>query len=82
LLRRRIVVRRLVSELDRLPALTGSVACPFDDGSEIVALLVYPHGRHATISVGLTGCAVVTNGRVHRTAAGRRSFLAHLELLA
>jgi len=66
-------VRELVSQFDRLPPLRGAVACPADDGSQIVALLAYPSGHRVTISVGLTGCELVTNGSVHRTALGMGS---------
>jgi hypothetical protein len=66
----RRLVRRLVREFDRLPALRGVVACPNDDLSQIIALLSYPAGRLVSINVGLSGCALVTNGSVHRTAAG------------
>jgi hypothetical protein len=67
----RRVVGRLVRDFDRLPRpARGVTACPDDDGSLIVALLVYPAGRVLTISVSLTGCEEVTNGRVNRTAEG------------
>ncbi|MDQ2897832.1 MAG: hypothetical protein M3Y09_19730, partial [Actinomycetota bacterium] len=64
------LVRRLVSEFDRLPSLLGAVACPSDDLSQIGALLAYPGGHEGRSSVGLTGCDLVTNGTVRRTAAG------------
>lgn len=65
------LVAVLVADFDRLLAGSpGAVACPADDGSQILALLAYPGGRTVTISAGLTGCALVTNGSVHRTAAG------------
>ena len=64
------LVGRLVGEFDRLPASEGAVACPDDNGSEIIARLVYPNRHLVTISVGLTGCERVTNGSVNRTAAG------------
>ncbi len=73
LLKRPALVRQLVSEFDRLPSLRGVVACPDDDLSQILALLVYPGGRELTISVGLTGCETVTNGGLRRTAAGMGS---------
>jgi len=73
LLERPALVRQLVSEFDRLPSLHGAVACPADDGSQIVAVLAYPGGRDVTISVGLTGCEAVTNGSVSRTALGMGS---------
>lgn len=64
-------VTGLVRNLDRLPAFgPGAVACPNDDGSEILAILVYPSGRGQRISVGLGGCSAVTNGIVVRTAEG------------
>jgi hypothetical protein len=63
-------MHQLVTEFDRLPSMQGAVACPSDDGSQILALLAYPGGHQVSISVGLTGCALVTNGSVHRTAAG------------
>jgi hypothetical protein len=64
------IVRELVREFDELPSNPGPVACPGDDGSKIVAQLAYPNGRAVTISVGLQGCVMVTNGNVYRTAAG------------
>jgi len=71
LLKSPAVVRELVGEFDRLPPTPpGAVACPNDDGSQIVALLAYPGDRTVTITVGLTGCVAVTNGSVQRTAAG------------
>ena len=70
LLESRSLVHQLVSEFDRLPSLSGAVACPNDDLSQILAVLAYPAGRQVTITVGLTGCTLVTNGTVHRTAAG------------
>lgn len=73
LLNRPALVEQLVSEFDRLPSLHGAVACPADDGSQILARLAYPGGRQVMISVGLAGCEAVTNGSVHRTAAGMGS---------
>jgi hypothetical protein len=61
-------IRELVAELDRLPQLVGPVACPFDDGSQIVAHLSYRDGRAVTIGIDLTGCNLVTNGDLHRAA--------------
>jgi hypothetical protein len=66
----RAAVGRLVRAFDRLPAATGTFNCPVDDGSAIVALLTYPHGRAVTISVRLRGCQSVTNGDLRRTASG------------
>lgn len=68
------LVSGLAGELDALqPLPRGVLNCPEDDGSQIVALLAYP-GRHVvTIGVGLTGCRVVANGSVTRTALSFRS---------
>ncbi len=63
------VVGELVNEFDHLAQLPpGAISCPNDDGSQIIALLAYPGGRSVTISVGLTGCEVVTSGSVQRSA--------------
>lgn len=67
------LVDQLVGELDRLPAARGAVACPSDDGSQIVTLLAYGDGHRVTIRVGLSGCELVTNGTVHRIALGMGS---------
>jgi hypothetical protein len=83
------LVRLLVREFDRLPRFApGAIACPMDDGSQVVALLSYPGGHSVSISVGLTGCTRVTNGDVVRTALGigpsprsGPSLLEHLERL-
>jgi hypothetical protein len=65
------LIRDLVRRFDGLPrGPRGPIACPADDGSQILALLVYPRGREVRISVGETGCNMVTNGTVHRTASG------------
>lgn len=64
-------VSGLVGELDALQSLPrGVINCPDDDGSQILALLAYPNRHVVTISVGLTGCRIVTNGSVVRTAVG------------
>jgi hypothetical protein len=80
LLGERAAVTRLTGEFDELQPMRGGFACPVDDGSEIVALLAYPHGRSVTISVNLRGCNSVTNGDVFRTALGTK-LVAQLERL-
>lgn len=66
------VVGRLVGGFDSLPSLSHQIihGCPADDASEIVAHLAYRDGRAVTISVGLRGCKLATNGSVNRTATG------------
>ena len=63
-------VEDLTAEFDRLPLLPRAVFCPNDDRSQILALLAYTGHSDVTISVGLTGCNIVTNGRTVRTAGG------------
>lgn len=71
LVRQGHLVTELLGEFDALPRLPrGVINCPEDDRSQIVALLAYPGGHELTISVGLSGCGVVTNGGLLRTALG------------
>jgi len=64
-------IAQIAAEFDSLPKLPrGIMACPFDDGSEIVATFRYPRARADVVDVGLAGCRVVTNGRLSRTAIG------------
>jgi hypothetical protein len=64
----RDVIGQLVTDFDALRPLKGAMACPADDGSQILALLAYPNGHRVTISTGLGGCTMVTNGKSLRTA--------------
>lgn len=65
------LVRKLVREFDQLPSQGPSaIACPSDDGSQILAVLAYPGSRVVTIAVHLQGCEEVTNESVARLAAG------------
>lgn len=74
------VIRKLVREFEHLPREPrGPVACPADDGSEMLALLEYPRGREVKIAVHLTGCTPATNGSVTRRATQR--LIAQLERL-
>jgi hypothetical protein len=71
LLGRGRLVAQLLSRFDGLPSgPRGAVSCPADDASQILALVAYPGGREVRISVGLTGCELVSNGSVHRTTSG------------
>jgi hypothetical protein len=70
LVRSSSLIAKVVAELDRLPSLRGTVNCPMDDGSEIVLTMYYPTGRTVMISLGLTGCDLVSNGSVARYAGG------------
>lgn len=71
---RRLTAHKAVAffagELDALPLPDGTVVCPDDDGSQVVATLTYPQSRSVAVSVGLRGCETATNGTVSRTASG------------
>ncbi len=65
------LLTHLVDELDALPPFPDlPFACPMDDGSQILALLRYPHGQSVTVAFDETGCNRVTNGDVVRIANG------------
>lgn len=66
------LLTHLIDEFDALPPYPRGVAfaCPSDDGSQLLALLDYPHGQRVTVAVDETGCQVVTNGDVGRLADG------------
>jgi hypothetical protein len=84
-IRSRRVIARLTRELNRLPTLKGPVACPADDGSAVALHLAYPHHHSAMVAVGLSGCAVATNGHLNRTAMrlpGGAKLLKQLEALS
>jgi hypothetical protein len=63
--------RRLISAFDALKALRGVPPpfCPADNGSEIVAVLVYKGGQKVEIATRLRGCQPVANGDINRLAA-------------
>jgi hypothetical protein len=64
-------VAHLVRQLDTLPAAPqGPTACPADDAARVDVQLAYPALPSVTVSVGLLGCQIVTNGSVVRTAFG------------
>lgn len=73
-------VAELVTELDALRSPpTGAVYCPDDSGAEIDMLLAYSDGHGVFIEVALTGCTIVSNGTLVRTAAGAGAGHALLE---
>jgi hypothetical protein len=74
-------VSGLAAEFNGLPAPpAGPVACPDDNGSEIVAYFRYASDVDSPVAVNLSGCEGVTNGYVNRTAAGT-GFVARLAAL-
>lgn len=66
----RATVARLAGELNELKPLTATVACPADSGAAIVAIFRYLPLAKADdpVTVGLSGCLLVTNGHVRRAA--------------
>jgi hypothetical protein len=74
------LVARLVSEFDKLRAApSGPVACPNDNGAQILARVSYPDGHAVTVLVSLGGCGDVTNGDVVRS--GTRALFGELKRL-
>jgi hypothetical protein len=61
-------IDRLVRRFDALKRMPRGVFCPADDGSQVLATLFYA-GHQVTISTRLTGCQLVSNGEIERTAA-------------
>jgi hypothetical protein len=63
--------RQLISDFDALKALrgVGPIACPADNGSEVVAEFAYAGGHSVEIATRLRGCQPVTNGDINRLAA-------------
>ena len=59
--------RMLADELDAIPVTTGVYSCPADLGSSVVAYFRYRSGPPDPVTIGLSGCELVSNGRVHRT---------------
>ena len=61
-------VDRLAAGLDAIrPTPPGETFnCPFDDGSEILALFGYPSGPPNPVTIDLEGCRTATNGHVAR----------------
>ena len=62
-------VAALSRQFDALRPPPPLVACPMDDGSEIVASFLYREAPPDPVTVGLSGCEIVSNGRLTRTAS-------------
>ena len=56
-------------------------SCPADDASQVIAHFGYTSGAISAVTVGLTGCNTVTNGRIDRTAYPSDPVLAQLKRL-
>lgn len=71
-LRSPTLLRQLTNEFNALPqSLRGTVNCPNDRGSEIVADLSYPHDERQRLTITLTGCTGARRENVGRSALGR-----------
>jgi hypothetical protein len=63
-------VANLVGLLNRLhPQSSHVISCPFDNGTEMLAFFSYPTQPALRLTISLTGCEVITNGHVARTAS-------------
>lgn len=62
-------VRALVREMNSLPNLQRGTKCPKDDGAAILVRGTRNNGKTVKVKVGLSGCQIVTNGVVTRTAS-------------
>jgi len=61
-------VERLASGLDAIPPTSPNVAfsCPADFGNQLVAYFRYRTGVDDPVTIGLSGCQMITNGHVNR----------------
>jgi hypothetical protein len=59
----------IVDEFDALHASVGLSGCPMDDGSTILAIFGYPQPPSSPATVAPTGCRIVGNGHLTRTAS-------------
>lgn len=66
----RSTIHRLIRRFDALksPPPNQAFSCPADDGSQIVATLLYRAQHEVQISVTLSGCQTATNGDLRRAA--------------
>lgn len=63
-------VANLVSLLNRLhPQSSHPISCPLDNGTEMLAFFSYPTKSALRLTISLSGCEVITNGHVARTAS-------------
>jgi hypothetical protein len=69
LLRSRRLVEHLVEEFNALPAAPMRLGCRVDLGSKIVLHVSYPSGHELTLRVHLSGCLLVSNGELTRSAS-------------
>jgi hypothetical protein len=61
-------IAKLTTELDSIrPTRPGArFGCPANFGTELLAFFAYPSRRGDVVTVGLSGCNTITNGRVRR----------------
>jgi hypothetical protein len=64
------VVRPIAQELNHLKPAGGPTACPADNDTAIIAFFRYRNASTNPVTVGLSGCRLVTNGhRAHDATA-------------
>jgi hypothetical protein len=65
-------VDRLAGELNALrPLGPGPIACPADFGANVMAFFHYTKAPDDAVSVELSGCSLVSNGQISRSAMQR-----------
>lgn len=81
--RKRSTVARIMAQLNALAPSTGVFSCPADFGALIVAYFRYRTGPDDVVNVDTSGCELITNGHVHRSASGGpgRQLLGELEAM-
>jgi hypothetical protein len=61
-------IAKITGELDRIrPTRPGArFGCPADFETKLLAFFAYPSQRGDVVTIGLSGCNTITNGRVRR----------------
>lgn len=65
-------VGRAAHDLPLTHTVGGARSCPADDGSVAVIVLSYPDRPDVDLWLGLTGCAMVSNGHIQAMAGDLR----------
>ncbi len=84
LVTRLATVESLASALNALRTQQGPYACPADNGKAIIAFFRYSLRSDDPVTIGLSGCSIVTNGHLNRLAgvtASGRGLLSQLDAL-
>jgi hypothetical protein len=64
------MIAKVTAELDgiRPTRPNARFGCPADFGTKLLAFFAYPSRRGDVVTIGLSGCNTITNGRVRRLA--------------